>query len=74
MTMTIDQVRWHAPQAGVWVGRVDGRFVGLVEARWGTGFTATTRLGKQLGLFPTVDDAQRALEREHSNSHALAGR
>jgi hypothetical protein len=71
MTMTMERpetqlspaLRWRVPQAGVWVAHLDDRFVGLVNARWGTGFTATTHLGKDLGLFRTVDEAQMALER-----------
>lgn len=43
-----------------WVGRVHGSFVGLVEARWQEGFTATTRLGRKLGTFATLEDAQNA--------------
>jgi hypothetical protein len=43
-----------------WVGRVHGSFVGMVEARWQEGFTATTRLGRKLGTFGTLEDAQAA--------------
>lgn len=52
---TID---WVAVQSGLWVGKSNGEFAGMIEARWGDGFVATTRLGKNLGLFATVDDAQ----------------
>jgi hypothetical protein len=44
----------------VWVGRVRGIFVGMVEARWQEGFTATTRLGRKLGTFGNLDDAEQA--------------
>jgi hypothetical protein len=55
-------VVWVAEQSGLWVARHDGEFVGMVEARWGSGFASTTRLAKPLGTFDTVEDAQRALE------------
>jgi len=43
----------------VWLGRVRGAFVGMVEAR-GDEFVVTTRLGRSLGSFPTLADAQDA--------------
>lgn len=43
-----------------WVGRVHGSYVGMVEARWQEGYTATTRLGRKLGTFGTLEDAQDA--------------
>jgi hypothetical protein len=55
-------ISWLAEQAGLWVARRDGDFVGMVEARWGSGFAATTRLAKPLGTFETVEEAQHALE------------
>lgn len=44
----------------VWVGRVRGAFVGMIEARWGQGFAVTTRLGRGLGMFDTLEQAQEA--------------
>lgn len=61
-SVTKTTVSWVAEQSGLWVARRDGEFVGMVEARWGSGFAATTRLAKPLGTFDTVDEAQRALE------------
>jgi hypothetical protein len=55
-------VSWTAEQTGLWVARRNGEFVGMIEARWGEGFAATTRLAKSLGVFTTVEEAQRALE------------
>lgn len=49
---------WTAVQSGLWVGKVDGEFAGMIEARWGEGFIATTRLAKTLGVFSTVEEAQ----------------
>jgi hypothetical protein len=45
-------------EPAVWVGRVRGIFVGMVEARWQEGFTATTRLGRKIGTFGTLEDAR----------------
>jgi hypothetical protein len=47
-------------EPAVWVGRVRGIFVGMIEARWQEGFTATSRLGRKLGTFGTLDDAEEA--------------
>jgi hypothetical protein len=51
-------IQWTAVQSGLWVGKINGEFAGMIEARWGEGFSATTRLGKNLGMFPTEDDAK----------------
>lgn len=61
-TTTTPTIAWVAEQSGLWVARRDGEFVGMVEARWGNGFAATTRLAKPLGTFSTVEEAQRTLE------------
>lgn len=61
MTMTSPArttIQWTAVQAGLWVGKINGEFAGMIEARWGEGFAATTRLAKNLGLFATVDEAK----------------
>jgi len=47
-------------QNTVWIGRVRGAFVGMVEARWGEGYAVTTRLGRGLGTFETLEEAQDA--------------
>ncbi|GAB3604646.1 hypothetical protein GCM10027413_00550 [Conyzicola nivalis] len=61
-TVTAPAIVWVAEQSGLWVARRDGEFVGIVEARWGSGFASTTRLAKSLGTFGTVEEAQHALE------------
>ena len=53
---------WTAVQSGLWVGKVDGEFAGMIEARWGEGFVATTRLARTLGIFPTVAEAQASFD------------
>jgi len=69
MTMTLDStpveapaVTWDVHPTGVWLAQRGGRFAGMVQPRWGSGFVATTALGKDLGLHPTLEDAQSALE------------
>jgi hypothetical protein len=44
------------------VGKVDGEFAGMVEAQWGKGFVATTKLAKTLGVFDTVRAAQASFD------------
>jgi hypothetical protein len=65
MTMTTPKVaapttriEWTAVQAGLWVGKANGEFAGMIEARWGEGFAAMTRLAKSLGTFKTVEEAK----------------
>ncbi len=56
-------LQWESVQGvepAAWVGRVRGIFVGMVEARWQEGYTATTRLGRKLGTFGTLEDAENA--------------
>ena len=61
MTMTSPArttIQWTAVQAGLWVGKINGEFAGMIEARWGEGFSATTRLAKTLGTFGSVEEAK----------------
>jgi hypothetical protein len=55
---TTEQINWTVVQSGVWVGKCHGEFAGMIEADWGNGFIATTRLAKTLGTFDTVEAAQ----------------
>jgi hypothetical protein len=52
------RIEWRAVQAGLWVGKTEGEFAGMIEAHWGEGFVATTRLAKTLGTFATVEEAK----------------
>jgi hypothetical protein len=52
---------WQAVQAGLWVGRRGGEFAGMIEQQWGKGYLVTTRLGKSLGTFKTMEEAQNSL-------------
>jgi len=47
-------------QNTVWLGRVRGAFVGMVEQRGENEFHVTTRLGRSLGAFETLELAQDA--------------
>jgi hypothetical protein len=62
-TVEAPAVTWGVHPTGVWLAQREGRFEGLVQPRWGSGFTVTTALGKDLGLHPTLEAAQAALER-----------
>ena len=58
---TTDPIVWRSVQAGILVGHRAGEFAGMIEHRWGGGYLATTKLGKRLGIFGTLDEAQRSL-------------
>ncbi len=45
-------------QPGLWVGKANGEFAGMIERTPGEGYVATTRLAKKLGVFPTVSAAK----------------
>jgi hypothetical protein len=51
-------ITWTSVQPGLWVGKVDGEFAGMIEATKPDGYVATTRLAKSLGTFPTVAAAK----------------
>ncbi len=55
------ETTWRTVQSGIWVGSRGGAFAGMIEHRWGDGYLVTTRLGKSLGTFGTMDEARRAL-------------
>jgi hypothetical protein len=54
----LPEIQWTVVQSGVWVGKCEGEFAGMIEADWGNGFIATTRLAKNLGTFETVEAAK----------------
>ena len=61
-TTPVLHLRIH--QAGVWVAYLADQFIGMIEEHWRCGFAVTTRLGKRLGHFATLDHARTALEHE----------
>lgn len=63
-TETTLGLRLRAHQAGVWVAYLADQAIGMIEEHWRSGFAVTTRLGKRLGRFATLDHARTALEHE----------
>ena len=55
---TAPRIDWTAVQSGLWVGKANGEFAGMIEAQWDGGFAATTRFAKSLGVFATMDQAK----------------
>lgn len=51
-------VEWTIVQAGLWVGKVNGEFAGMIEQVLGTGFVATAQHEGDLGTFGSIDDAK----------------
>ena len=59
----IDGLEWiytDVVEPAVWVGRFQGQFIGMVEDRGDEGFVALTRLGRNLGRFDALPEAQDA--------------
>lgn len=52
------EINWTAVQSGLWVGKANGEFAGMIEEPFGKGFVATTRLAKTLGVFTTLEQAK----------------
>jgi hypothetical protein len=51
-------IQWTSVQRGLWVGKSNGEFAGMIERRDDEGFVATTRLAQHLGVFATVNEAK----------------
>ncbi len=51
-------ILWTSVQPGLWVGKANGEFAGMIEAELGEGYIATTRLAKKLGVFPSFAEAK----------------
>lgn len=49
MTLSVETscLEWQTVATGIWIGRYDGRFVGVIEGRPGTGFVANTPTGEK---------------------------
>lgn len=58
-------VEWTIVQQGLWVGKVNGEFAGMIETVLGTGFVATARREGDLGTFATIDDAKASFAPQH---------
>ena len=51
-------IEWTIVQSGLWVGKTNGEFAGMIETRPGEGFFAMTRVAGPLGSFPTLAEAK----------------
>lgn len=56
--LTATPIHWTSVQKGLWVGKSNGEFAGMIERRDDDGYVATTRLAQHLGVFPTVAEAK----------------
>lgn len=57
-TSPTSTITWTSVQPGLWVGKANGEFAGMIEKQSSQGYIATTRLAKKLGVFPTVAAAK----------------
>lgn len=51
-------VTWSIAAAGLWVGRVDGTCVGVIEEQWRDGFVARDAAARKVGHFKALDEAK----------------
>ena len=51
-------IEWTIVQSGLWVGKANGEFAGMIETRPGEGFFAMTRVAGPLGSFATLAEAK----------------
>jgi hypothetical protein len=62
-TLTAPAITWREAQLGLWVATTaDALPLGIVAEKWIHGFVVTTRTGKNLGSYPSLAEAQAALE------------
>jgi len=54
-------VTWTAVDSGLWVAKSGGEFAGLAERRWGSCFSVTDGIGRPVGEYPTLREAQESL-------------
>ena len=59
-TTRTGSIDWTRVQAGLWIGKREREFAGMIEASPG-GFAVTNRLGQDVGMFPTVEAAMASL-------------
>ena len=57
--MATSQLEWASPTTGLWIGRRDGRFSGVIEVRF-DGYVANT--GTREEFFPTMEAARASFE------------
>jgi len=61
MTVHTAGLEWQNVATGIWIGRSDGRFAGVIEGRPGTGFIANTPTGEK--TCATLAEAKASFER-----------
>jgi len=59
-TEVLDWTLTDAVHPSVWIARYQGAYVGMIEEREPEGFVALSRLGRSLGRFDNLLDAQAA--------------
>lgn len=57
-TTPTGSVTWSIAAAGLWVGRVNGTCVGVIEEQWRDGFVARDAAARKVGHFKTLDEAK----------------
>ncbi len=51
-------ISWTRVQAGLWVGKRNGDFAGMIESLAAGGFAARSRLALEVGIFTTIEEAK----------------
>lgn len=51
-------IQWTIVQEGLWVGKANGEFAGMIESELDGGFTAMSKFAGPLGTFSTIDEAK----------------
>jgi len=51
-------VQWTIVQQGLWVGKANGEFAGMIETALDGGFTAMSKFAGPLGTYATIDEAK----------------
>lgn len=59
----VEWVQTDVVSPPVWIGRHESVFIGMIEEREPEGFTAFSRLGRNLGRFDTLEHAQESFLR-----------
>jgi hypothetical protein len=65
-------ISWTRVQAGLWVGKRDDDFAGMIELLAAGGFAASSRLALQVGIFATLNEAKTRLSELDQSEHGLS--
>ncbi|MGV8883531.1 MAG: hypothetical protein ACOH19_15400 [Rhodoglobus sp.] len=58
ITTTAVLVQWTIVQEGLWVGKTNGEFAGMIETALDGGYTAMSKFAGPLGTYPTINEAK----------------